>query len=363
MSRLFDVGPMSRHLRSGGGQSITTEEELSCALKACPEVGHFATSVLFAAVRTAKKVGLTDAALQKVIVEEVRRGVVTKPGFDAATAAKIVKADTSFLVQGFHQAMGAWYPLVYNPTFVLGCIEGSPVLREEVLRRIRTLFCLPDHLEWDSVKPLIKTNTDLAISALAHSAADPRSLYRRNIHNTPSIRDKVVACEPMRTRSVRGTCHADMGGPEHQEIMLGSSCYVVDEGSFFAGIMMQFGRPYLSGPSGSAVLSHLLVFSLLGIERTPEREVLLLACLIADYVPYHHTLTEILMTYSFEMTSGLSAPYMLDMDPVEYAKRLIQLYTNLKLDGPRKMQASTGTNTATSRPTRNSDVSVSRAYT
>ena len=47
---------------------------------------------------------------------------------------------------------------------------------------------------------------------------------------------------------------------------------------------------------------------------------MLLSCIIGDYIPYYHSLTEILMTYSFE----INIEYNISINPVNFAKKLIK---------------------------------------
>ena len=81
-------------------------------------------------------------------------------------------------------------------------------------------------------------------------------------------------------------------------------------------MLKSFNRKYFAGPSGSAVLAYIFVFTFLNFEKTQLNERLLLSCIIGDYIPYYHSLTEILMTYSFE----INIEYNISIDPVNFAK-------------------------------------------
>lgn len=98
-----------------------------------------------------------------------------------------------------------------------------------------------------------------------------------------------------------GKCTRYALGSEDEKIVLGSSWYKVEADMFFSKLLTTYNRPYLAGPSGSAVLAYILVFVLLKFERNEQNHMLLLSCITADYVPYYHTITEILLTYTYEV--------------------------------------------------------------
>lgn len=60
--------------------------------------------------------------------------------------------------------------------------------------------------------------------------------------------------------------------------------------------------------SGSVILQNDLAFKLLNIKETRKNQLLILCSSIADYIPYYHSLTEILISYSHE----LNIKYTLD---------------------------------------------------
>lgn len=61
------------------------------------------------------------------------------------------------------------------------------------------------------------------------------------------------------------------------------------------------------------------------MEKTHENKIKIFAIGIADYIPYSHTLTEILMSYSNE----LGIEYTLDMDPVVSAINILDKFVNI----------------------------------
>lgn len=89
-------------------------------------------------------------------------------------------------------------------------------------------------------------------------------------------------------------------------------------------------RPYISGPSRSCILFYVFIFTFLcnlkeqytynNIEDNIQNNLLSLGAVIADYILFSHTLTEILITKIYELNS----------DPTTYITKLFKQYNILK---------------------------------
>jgi hypothetical protein len=80
----------------------------------------------------------------------------------------------------------------------------------------------------------------------------------------------------------------------------GDEWYEVAANGFFKNIMVDNKRFFKAGPSGSTFMWMNMIFGLLGVKSIPENYKLLLLCIISDFVPIYHTLSEVLMIYSIE---------------------------------------------------------------
>lgn len=80
----------------------------------------------------------------------------------------------------------------------------------------------------------------------------------------------------------------------------GDEWYEVSSNGFFKNIMIDNRRFWKAGPSGSTFMWMNMVFGILGTESTPQNYKLMLLCIICDFVPIYHSLTEVLMIYSKE---------------------------------------------------------------
>jgi len=148
------------------------------------------------------------------------------------------------------------------------------------------------------------------------------SLYRKNLANNLYIREKDFAYKTALISPdnlKQGDYTKDSG---LDRIMMGNAFYKINENSVFALLMKKFGRKYQAGPSGSCILMHVLLFDLVKIEKSISNRILLLGCCIGHYVPYFHSLPEILLSYSNEIFPDFEK-YKLNDDPVVYAVNVL----------------------------------------
>jgi hypothetical protein len=324
-------------------ESIKDEEEFACFVHSDDNVLRFAFKIMYNTIKKAQEIGLTKEVIIEAISEHtLEDNMIKKPGFTIDEANFIYKEvlskdeDTVFTnintkytkYSKLHQIMGSFYPFTINPDFILGVIEGNENLKIYTMERIKIIFCLPNnYTDWDNIKSLlINDNKWLYLDIFAFGSNCPESLYRRGMLNLPYIRKKVSDIKGI--KSVEPTqCHINAINTKGSKIIKSNSWYVVEEDMFFAKILKSFNRNYIAGPSGSAILAYIFVFTLLDFDTSQLNKMMLLSCIIGDYIPYYHSLTEILMTYTFE----IDAQYDLSIDPVFFAKKLIKPYlANLK---------------------------------
>lgn len=312
--------------------SINDEEILACFIHNDENVLRFAFSIMYKTIKKAYELGIDAKQIIHYISEnnlENDINMIKKPGFTKNEATKIFKAvlehdeETVFYQiekTKFHQIMGSYYLFTMNPTFILGILKLNKELNKNVMDRIKKLFCLPNNYDNDKIKGLlIDANKWLYLDIFAYGSTCPESIYRRNMLNLPYIRNKVTDINVIKAISPT-KCHKNALNNKESKIIQGNSWYSIEDDMFFAKLLKSFNRKYIAGPSGSAVLAYIFVFTFLNFEKTQLNESLLLSCIIGDYIPYYHSLTEILMTYSFE----INIEYNISIDPVNFAKKLIK---------------------------------------
>jgi hypothetical protein len=312
--------------------SINDEEILACFIHNDENVLRFAFSIMYKTIKKANEIGIDAKQIIHYISEnnlENDINMIKKPGFTKNEATKIFKAvlehdeETVFSQiekNKFHQIMGSYYLFTINTTFILGILELNKELKKNVMKKIKELFCLPDNYDDDKINGLlIEENKWLYLDIFTYGSTCPESLYRKNMLNLPYIRNKVTNTNVIKAISPT-KCHKNALNNKEGKIIQGNSWYSVEDNMFFAKLLKSFNRKYIAGPSGSAVLAYIFVFTFLNFEKTKLNERLLLSCIIGDYIPYYHSLTEILMTYSFE----INIKYNISIDPVNFAKNLIK---------------------------------------
>lgn len=315
---------------------IKDEEILSCFVHSDEYVYRFAFKIMYNTIKKAKQIGMDKDYIISTISEKAYGTNLLKPGFTIEKAKEIydlvkieydTESDENKLLEElekvsekkyFHQFMGSFYNFTINPTFILGVIERDSDLEETVMNRIKKLFCLPEEVTWKKIKILLSENPNnrLYLDVLVYGSKCPESLYRRNMFNSPYIRQNSSAMhitEPTK-------CHESMRNNHITNIITSNTFYSVDNDMFFAKLLKSFDRKYMAGPSSSAVLAYIFVFTFLKLDESEENKILLLSCIIGDYIPYFHSLTEILMTYTFE----IDKKYDLSIDPVDFTKELIK---------------------------------------
>jgi len=312
---------------------IDEEEKLACFVQSDKNVMRFAFKIMYNTIKKAINLRLDENVIIKAISEDTlddnNPDIIKKPGFPINEAHMIIdlireKDEDDVFAEllemkklKFHHIMGSFYYFTTNTDFIFGILEESAETRKILMDTIKKMFCLPNDVTWDIIKHLlINDNKRLYLDAFAYASNCSQSLYRRHLLNYPYIRKKVYELKTTQPSQ----CHTHMVNKENSKIALGNSWYVVQEDSFFAEILKIYGRKYIAGPSGSAVLIYIMVFTLLNFEKTEINKILLLSCIIGDYIPYYHSLTEILMTYTFEIDKN----YNISIDPVTFVKTLIK---------------------------------------
>ena len=157
------------------------------------------------------------------------------------------------------------------------------------------------------------------------------SIARRNLNNQEYIRtrrDKKIGTYKHVTKV--STCPVfhtitDKETKSNYNIMMvnGDEWYEVVPNGLFQNIMTKYNRTCKAGPSGSTLMLMNMVFGLFGNYITPSErnQKMLLLCMISDFVPVYHSLTEVLMIYSREYILDKPNPkfaYTIDQNPVEW---------------------------------------------
>lgn len=156
------------------------------------------------------------------------------------------------------------------------------------------------------------------------------SLVRRHLQNRSYIRRNRATDDYERSINVPSCPKFININRETQEIsdfklVEGSQWYELKEDSVFTKLMRRYKRTSRTGPSGSTLLWLNMAFNILALDKEKKSNYdLMLLCIIADFVPVYHSLTEVIMIFAKECPF-VTNPYTLDQNPVKWlAEYLVQ---------------------------------------
>jgi hypothetical protein len=223
----------------------------------------------------------------------------------------------------FEVLMGAMYKFTMDDRFLRILVNSDVDLQDKFMRNVRTVYCLPDDYTYEQLHEDAQDDSmfwDALIKILTLSPARTTShasglafLTRR-----PKTDGALIVAEA----SILG-CH--VFGDDVTHLVTGSNWYGVSNHSlFYRSVWERYHRPILAGSSGSTLLLYNLTFHILNIfPETPETVVLLLAIIVAQYVPLYHTLVEVLM----ELSDVLPRRYTMDKNPSQFCLKLFRDYS------------------------------------
>jgi hypothetical protein len=335
---------------------IKDEIELSCFFGKNTKVSNFAFKIFYEFIIHANNAELTDKEIIGSMLELTHSedpNLIDKPGFDMDMAKFIyniiiIRAldenDARKLLFGdniqdnIHQMMGTIYTISKHKKCLYYAIKKNPTLKNNFMRKFRKLFLLPDTFNDKDFKFFTDIidkekgarNRNILLDLIGHQNC-PVSLYRRQLSYHEYVRSKRLQIESKPVSSYTN-CHKNYAYKnvrDDKKIILANSYYDIDN-TIFLELFRKYKRKSVAGPSGSATAMYVGIFNSLDIKTTLENKILLLCCLVADFVPAFHSLPEILVTYMYEVPE-LSFKYDLSMDPVEYTKQITKKYLNLSI--------------------------------
>jgi hypothetical protein len=225
----------------------------------------------------------------------------------------------------FHQMIGGLYEFIKSPTLIHACVIGDVDLRNECIEKITTLYCLPKMNFEDFItkfdfditsSTVIELIRDVFISNGKATLFSENLLYAEYNKKKPYHKINEVDEEHMKDSNSKNY-KSDL---EVDGIQTGNSKY--DIGEVLKKIFTEYNRPFIVGTGSSAFLLYKMVFIYMKkyIPQYQNNNILLLLCSIGHYVPYGHTISEILLALSLE----LELNYTLDKSPIEFILDLIR---------------------------------------
>lgn len=107
------------------------------------------------------------------------------------------------------------------------------------------------------------------------------------------------------------------------KVVSGDSYFKIVENGIFENVMKKNKKEIISGYSGSCVMLYSFIFDVLKVlKKNDKNESLLLLMIILDFYPVHHSISEILVTYSRE--AKYLDKYYLNQDELEYLAKSVK---------------------------------------
>ncbi len=209
-------------------------------------------------------------------------------------------------------------------------------LLETALGTLRKVMALPDSFTSEDFFALTdqdpqqdmfnKTGNRKILLEMLIFGNSPSSIVTMNVNNQEYIRmrrdrSNNSSVEYKRSEQLgKDSCPRYNDGDSYFMVK-GDTWYPVPIDSFFHKLFGKYGRDVMAGPSGSTYMWIIFCFHLLRIDRSFTNHVLLLACIIGDFVPYYHSLDEILIVFSRELLQEhpkRMKHYTIDRHPFEW---------------------------------------------
>lgn len=296
------------------------EIDISCRLKKNRNIQDFAIQLLYITINNCLKFRMTNK-LKNLLVETIyieNNKYIVKPGLNRNEINRVVNLVLNkefikfreYFNNRLHVVYGALYKFTYDVEFILEFINRDKMLQNKLIEVIKKLFSI--ELKWKEFLSMIdEENKWIVLDLLINLTSCPITTVRRNLNNQYYIRDKYTLYE-----YYKGDlgCSEEMKNNKNYGVVYGSSFYKINDKSFYAKIMEKYKRNYLAGPSSSVILLHIYVYNILKLNIDKKY---ILALAVSDYIPFSHTLTEILLTYSSE----LEIEYNLEIDPVDFTEK------------------------------------------
>ena len=282
------------------------------------------------------------------LLEKVDGNIIGKIGFSPIERNEIYrildKNDKhqmdNYLENKFHKVTSILNNLS-KPDYAYYHLKTNKKLQQVFIDNITKLF-LVTNFTWEKFEHIYHTSPkshrksynffifDMIVNGGNYSGN--MSLYKKNLvyldfikknldekdKNNPDFLNKITNCN----KSIVG----DNNDYTNYKIYDARNYYFIDKQMPYAKIMHNEDKKTLAGPSGSTSILYINLFYFYGMSNTKYHKVMLLALIIADYIPLWHTLPEILLSSSIELSAVGIPRYNLKTDPVNYVDRVISKY-------------------------------------
>jgi hypothetical protein len=326
------------------------EKRLACYLANNNKIIDFAINIFYFMLSYWKKhyPDNWESIIQDEMLEDKKGNIINKFGFTIEERNKVfelfnVAKKTEFkkyLKDKFFKVTSTLNNLS-KPNFIYYHVCNSKKLQAHFIKNLENLFLIKN-ITWDTINKLYKslkekkekTNFNFFIFDIiiyGDNNKDTLSLYKKNMSYLEFIRKNTSEEDKNKKKNLKHITNCNKSSVSYSDynkyaIYDSKNVYTIDKRSPYALIMDKYKEPYLSGPSGSTAIMFINLFNFYNFPSTKENKILLLATLIADYIPLWHTIPEILLSFNVEI-QNLSIPkYNMNINPDAYVISIIKPY-------------------------------------
>jgi hypothetical protein len=227
-----------------------------------------------------------------------------------------------------------------KPDFIIYHVNINKDLQNIFIKELHNLLLI-DNVKWIDIKDIydsLKTKSDknmynfFIFDLIYGSEKSVNSIYRSNLFNLNFFREKLINYNHNKNNLIKlNECNKSIiNNKNYMDYYIYNSTerYNVNKSSPYAKLMNLEKKTYIGGPSGSTAIMYITLFQFYKYPFTYKNKVLLLATLVADYIPLWHTIPEILLSAISEFKDKQLPKYNLNMNPVLYC---IKLFSSINI--------------------------------
>lgn len=329
---------------------VNREKKLACYLAKNDKVIHFALNIFYFVLSYWKK-NYPDKWKEIIgneLLEKIEKNnIVNKIGFTENERKEIYKFIDSnekkkffnFLKNKFFKVTSSLNNLS-KPDYSYYHVNVNNKLQAKFIENLKMLFLVND-ITWEKITK-IYNNVDeknkksynffiFDIIIYGNNSVKDLSLYKKNLTYLDFIKKSIPEEEKNNPKNLKKFTECNKSSIDkinYQDFKIynAKNVYKIDKEMPYAKIMKEHNSLYLSGPSGSTAILFIGLFDFYNYPKTHKNKIMLLCLIIADYIPLWHTLTEILLSSTIEMSSKTIPKYSLDKEPVDFVYKIIKPY-------------------------------------
>jgi len=297
-----------------------------------------ACNILYKLIKKCKKINIDNEYIIYLVKQNFKNKEIYKFGIECCYQRLIssINFKEFYLIIiensiSFYDIMGSIYKFTYDNFIITRFVDNDKKLQKKIINKFQEYFNVPDIFNYNDLKKLVeKSNGDWFIPwIITYLLIDTHNLVRKNVnYDEISIRKWNTNPKEYKYKEICKnffTSENNLCKKDNYKVLRGNTFYIPTKNGIFLNLMNKYNKEIIAGPSGSSIMTYQLLFIILNIlENTIENKIILLLLLIGDYVPIHHSISEILFVYISE--SKIPDKYNLEINDIDYIFNLLKKY-------------------------------------